>query len=370
MSENSTFSPNEWLRLYLDAPSAAESAKFFDLLIENCVLPTIEKILSAKFGGGESDGRFSRRDYEDLRGECCLKIVGALRARKIAADALPPIKDFSAYCSTIIYNVWNAFVRERSPNRENLKNKIRYALDTDYRFAAEADNENGNFYRLREQNLPPSAMSVEQLTAIVKEECKLFAQANLPDMLAVIFEKANGSLKIGQLIEIVAELWLVRDLPTVSLDDFQTRTARKIVRHEDLEMRLTLEYVWNEIRALPVFQRVALLYNLRDERGGEMLFSFFNTRIATLAELAEAMNLDKTQFVKLLPQLPFDDKRIAAAMNLTVKQIGNLRKVARDNLHRRLNGKAKRNRAAEETEIFNFTREDEIDAAIPGEFLN
>jgi len=70
MSENVTFSPDEWLRLYLNAPSAAESAKFFELLIENCAFPTIEKILLAKFGGKESTAIFSRQDYEDLRGEC------------------------------------------------------------------------------------------------------------------------------------------------------------------------------------------------------------------------------------------------------------------------------------------------------------
>jgi len=299
-----------------------------------------------------------------------VKIVGVLRARKIAPDAFSPIEDFSAYSAMIVYNVWNASVRKRAPNRENLKNKIRYSLDKDKRFVTESDGSGGKFYQLHKRTLKPSPISVEYLTAIIKEENEFFAQANLPDLLAAIFEKANGSLKIGQLVIIVAELWLVRDLPTVSLDDFQTRAAKKIVRHEDLEMRCTLEYVWKEIRALPVFQRVALLYNLRDERGGEMLFSFFNTRIAALDELAEAMNLDKTQFVKLLPQLPFDDNRIAAAMNLTVKQIGNLRKVARDNLRRRLDGKAKRNRAAEVTEIFNFTGEDESGAVITGEFLN
>ena len=97
MSENAKYSPDELLRLYLNAPSEAESAKFFDLLIEKCAFPTIEKILSAKFGGNESDARFSRRDYEDLRGECCVKIIGVLRSRKIAADTLPPINDFTAY---------------------------------------------------------------------------------------------------------------------------------------------------------------------------------------------------------------------------------------------------------------------------------
>ncbi len=370
MSEDSTLSPDEWLRLYLNAPSAAESAKFLDLLVGNCALPAIEKILAVKFGNPETNARFSRQDFEDLRGECCLKIIGALRARKIAANALPPINDFSAYCATIIYNVWNAFIRERSPNRESLKNKIRYALDKDWRFAAEDKDGNDIFYRLKEQNGEPSAMSAESLTASVREEYEFFAQANLPDLLAAIFEKADGGLKINRLVKIVAELWLVRDLPHVSLDDFHERAAAQIVRHEDLEMRCKLEYIWREIQALPFLQRVALLYNLRDERGGEMLFAFFNTRIAALGELAEAMNLDKTQFAELLPQLPFDDRRIAAAMNLTVKQIGNLRKVARDNLRRRLDGKSKRNRAAKAAEIFNFTGEDENGAALSGEFLN
>ena len=101
-----------------------------------------------------------------------------------------------------------------------------------------------------------------------------------------------------------------------------------------------------------------------------MLFAFFNMKIATLNELAAAMNLDKTQFANLLPQLPFDDKRIAAVMNLTVIQIRNLRKVARDNLRRRLDGKTKRKRTANRTEIFNFGDEDQNGTEIKSKFLN
>ena len=101
-----------------------------------------------------------------------------------------------------------------------------------------------------------------------------------------------------------------------------------------------------------------------------MLFAFFNARIAALAELAEAMNLTLAQFAELLPRLPFDDGKIAAAMNLTVRQIGNLRKAARDNLRRRLDGKAKRKSAAAETEIYTFIGEDEDGAAAASEFLN
>ncbi|MCY7345407.1 MAG: hypothetical protein LH614_04230 [Pyrinomonadaceae bacterium] len=368
MSENSLFSADELLRLFLNAPSEAECAKFLDALIEKCVLPMIEKILRAKFGDAKNDAVFSEQDYEDLRGECGVKIVGVLRSRKNAAGDFPPIKDFSAYCAAIVYNVWNGFVREKSPNRENLKNRIRYALDKDLRFVVQADGV--SLYQWREPNSVPSAMSVEHLTALVKEENGFFAPADLPDLLAVIFERANGSLTIETLVKIVADVWQVRDFPAVSLDDFHERAAPLFVWRADLEMRYKLEYLWREIRSLPVLQRVALLYNLRDERGGEMLWSFFNARLAALDELAEAMNLTRTQFVKLLPQLPLDDKKIAAAMNLTVKRIGDLRKTARDNLHRRLDGKAQRKSAAETAEIFTFIGDDEDDAAMTGEFLN
>ena len=370
MSENETSSPDEWLRLYLNTPSAAESAKFFDLLIENCACPLIEKILSAKFGGRENKARFSLQDYEDLRGECCVKIISALRVRKMAAETLPPIRDFPSYCSTIIYNVWNGFLREHSPNRENLKNKILYSLEKDSRFATLTDIENKIFYYLMEQKPTLSGLPTENLTQIVRQECEFFAQVQLPDLLACIFEKANGGLKISLLVKIVADLWQVRDLPHVSLDDFHERAVQKVNRNEDLEMRCKLEYIWREIRVLPILQRTALLYNLRDEQGGEMLFAFFNMKIATLNELAAAMNLDKTQFANLLPQLPFDDKRIAAVMNLTVIQIRNLRKVARDNLRRRLDGKTKRKRTANRTEIFNFGDEDQNGTEIKSKFLN
>jgi hypothetical protein len=368
MSENSTFSANESLRLFLLAPSEAESAKLLEALIEKCVLPTIEKILRAKFGDAKREV-FSEQDYEDLCGECGLKIVGVLRSRKIAPEDFLPIKDFSAYCAAIVYNVWNGFVREKTPNRENLKNKIRYALDKDYRFV-KADGDSGNLYCLKDHNIKPSAMSVERLTAIVKAENEFFAPVNLPELLAAIFEKAGGSLKIEMLVKVIADLWQVRDFPAVSLDDFYESDAPLTVRREDYEMRCKLEYLWKEIRALPVLQRVALLYNLRDERGGEMVLSFFNTRIAALDELAGAMNLTKAQFVKLLPQLPFEDKKIAAAMNLNVKQIGNLRKTARDNLRRRLDGKTRRAMKTEETEIYSFIGDDEDGAAMANEFLN
>jgi len=370
MSEHSTFSANELLRLFLVAPSEAESVKFFDALVKNHALPLIEKVLRAKFGGARGDAIFSEPAYEDLRGECCLKIVGFLRSRKVTPDA-NPIRDFSAYSAAIVYNVWNAFVREHSPNRENLKNKIRYALDKDRRFTFESAADGENLYRLR--RLPasnPAAASIEHLTALVEAECKFFATADLPDLLAGILEKADGTLKIEMLVKIVADLWQVRDLPAVSLDNVYPPASPGIIRRDIFEMRGKLDYLWQEIRALPVLQRVALLYNLRDERGGEMLYAFFNTRIATLGEIAEAMNLDKVQFAKLLPHLPFDDRKIVAAMNLTGKQIGNLRKVARDNLRRRLDGKAKRYRAVETVPVFSFTAEDSGDAAIGSEFLN
>lgn len=369
MSEESTTSADELLRLFLNAPSEERSAKFLDLLMENYALPTIKKVLWTKFGGLQNDSRFFQQNYEDLLGESCLKIVGVLRQRKITTD-IAPIRDFPAYCAVIGYNVWNSFVREQSPERESLKNRILYSLDKDGRFVKETDAGGEKFYYLQTHKSSVSLISIDEIIALIKKGFDAYAQAALPDLLAAIFDKADGGLTFEELLKIVADLWQVRDFPNLSLDDFTEDFPSSDFQKDAFEMRYKLEYIWQEIRALPVLQRTALLYNLRDERGGEMLLSFFNTRLAALVELAAAMNLTKAEFIKLLPHLPFDDKKIAGAMNLSVKQIGNLRKSARDSLRRRLEGKAKRKSKSEKAENYIFIVDDNDALMAKSEFIN
>lgn len=357
MSETFRFAADELLRLYLGAESAAECAEFLDSLVENHALPVIEKSLRAKFHSSFNNGFYlSDADFEDLCGESCLRLVEKLVALRNDADA-KPIRDFNGYAAVIAFNVWNEFLNDGAPNRKSLKNKIRYALGKSGEF--EVWRENDEIYgSLISHKQRIKEVSPEDLTIRVEKEFADFRNAALPDLIFEILEKANSALKLNDLTAIVARLWAIEDVRDVSLEDFRENNfSAEANRQSIFEMRFKLEQIWQEIRALPVNQRVALLYNLRDERGREMLFMFFNHKIASLREISEAMNLSLEDCAKVFPFLPLEDKAIAEKMNLTAKQVGNLRKVARENLRRRLAGKPKRQRTKEEDYFARETRE-------------
>jgi DNA-directed RNA polymerase specialized sigma24 family protein len=342
MPENSEFSADELMRLYLSAPLEENSARFLSLLIENHALPVIERSLRAKFQVSAQGGFYlAAQDFEDLCSESCLKLMQRLVALRNESNA-QKIHDFNSYAATVAFNTWNEFLNDGAPNRKSLKNKIRYALGKSKAF--DVWREKDDLYcGLIVHGRNPKQLSVENLTARLREEFVDFKSAALNDLLFEILEKANAALKINEIVAIVGRLWTVEDLPDVSLDGFRENVfLSKEDRRNDFEMRFELAQIWLEIRDLPVNQRVALLYNLRDERGREMLFVFYNAKIAALRELAGAMNLSPEECAKILPLLPLDDKTIAEKMGLTTKQVGNLRKIARENLRRRLAGKLKR----------------------------
>lgn len=342
MPENSEFSADELMRLYLSAPFGENYAQFLDLLIENHALPVIEKSLRAKFHESANKGFYlAAQDFEDLCSESCLKLVEKLSAmRNESGDKV--IRDFNAYAAVVAFNTWNEFLNDGAPNRKSLKNKIRYAIGKVAAF--EIWREKDEIYcGLVSHKRRFGKILTEDLTIRIHEEFADFRNAALPDLLAEILEKADSALKINELVAIVARLWAVEDLPVVSLDVYQTQNVSMNGNGQKVfEMRFELKQIWQEIRALPINQRVALLYNLRDENGREMLFMFFNLKIATLREISEAMNLSLEECANVFPFLPLEDKVIAERMNLTAKQVGNLRKVARENLRRRLAGKPKR----------------------------
>jgi hypothetical protein len=94
--------------------------------------------------------------------------------------------------------------------------------------------------------------------------------------------------------------------------------------------------VWAEIRALPVRQRVALLLNLAGPASQDMLSLLPATGVATWSEIAATLDIDADRLQALVPGLPHDDQQIAAELQVTRRQVINLRKCARERLARRL----------------------------------
>ena len=103
-----------------------------------------------------------------------------------------------------------------------------------------------------------------------------------------------------------------------------------------LESRQLLDRLWGEICQLPRRQRVALLCNLRSQQGVNVITLLPATGIASIEQIAAALEIPLPEFEQLWAELPLDDLRLAQYLGATRQQIINLRRSARDRLARRL----------------------------------
>jgi RNA polymerase sigma factor (sigma-70 family) len=104
-----------------------------------------------------------------------------------------------------------------------------------------------------------------------------------------------------------------------------------------LQLADMADAVWREIRVLPPQQRAAVLLNLRDADGAPALPHFIVAGVATLADLAAAVDLALAEFAELWRELPLPDAKIAERLGIARQRVINLRQAARKRLVRRLN---------------------------------
>jgi hypothetical protein len=108
----------------------------------------------------------------------------------------------------------------------------------------------------------------------------------------------------------------------------------------EAEQRAYLAALWAEIRQLPPRQCAALLLNLRDGEGRGVIALLPMRGVATMREMAAAMEMTAEEFATVWSDLPLEDNAIAGLLGATRQQVINLRKVARERLARRMRGYA------------------------------
>jgi hypothetical protein len=166
--------------------------------------------------------------------------------------------------------------------------------------------------------------------------------AKLNDLLAAIFDYVGAPVAFDELVSAIAALLQVKDETPASTEEEMEAGGAQLVSGEDVawqvEKRIFLQRLWEEVRELPLAQRSALLLNLREADGRGCLALFPATGVASLRQIAEALEISAERLAELWPQLPLDDATIAGLLDQTRQQVINLRKSARERLARRLKG--------------------------------
>ncbi len=332
---------------YIRAACEADSERLLTALVSECVEPVIRQVIRSKLRVRfDHQGRSSPDpDAEDIYDETLLQALARLKECK-ANPAEKAIGDLRSYVAVIAYHNCYEYLRLKYPQRHNLKNKLRYMLTHQPGMALWEDESGGlvgGFAAWRERG--ETRTRSDRLRRLLDDPPATlphgdFQRANPADLADAIFNYANHPIELDDLVEIFAALWGIKDKaerPNAGDEEFD-QFARVADPRADVEaevdQRLFLKWLWEEIVQLPVRQRMALLLNLRDEQGGVAAL-LPSAGVASLRQIAAALEMSDEEFARLWPRLPLDDASIAVLIGGARQQVINLRKCARERLARR-----------------------------------
>jgi hypothetical protein len=305
----------------LNAPTDDARERAIAELLSSHVYWRIDQILGGRF----RRSTLAPDQRDDVRAEILLKIVHRLY-RLVRDPQTEPPRDFPAYVSVIAFNTYDDFVRRAYPEWAKLRNRVRYALRNDERFA---------LWEVSGVALCGAAARAGAATAVqIPEEMRTVPGAELRANLAALFEQAGGPVAFDDVVSRLAAM----DRHVAEESHVLTDAAGAAGRGpgQELENLQFLRELWREICELPLNQRIALLLSARDAAGESVTQFLPITGVATIRQIGATLSLDAEEFGDLWNELPLEDTRIAVILRITRQQVINLRRSARDRLARRL----------------------------------
>jgi hypothetical protein len=349
VNTGSTLGNDAVLSPYLRAGDEPGASVALEKLICDQAQPLIEEIIRGKLRVGSRTGSdITEDDASDLLSEVTLKLVQRLRTLR-SDSAGKSISNLRGYIAMMAYNTCDGFLRKKYPRRYSLKNQIRYVL-THRNGLAIWENADGvwlcGFEEWRASGRSTNSSSARRLSenpARLETPKGPVEKLSPPDLLAAIFDSADGPVDLDTLVSVVGQIWQVKDSPmsdstsidadTIELNPIQTESPRNL--DVKMDQRRHLEKLWAEVCELPIRQRIALLMSLRDAKGCSVLALFPLIGIASIRHIAETLDMPSEKLAALWNELPLEDGALAESLGVTRQQVINLRKCARERLWRR-----------------------------------
>jgi RNA polymerase sigma factor (sigma-70 family) len=327
------------LAQYLECPDPGRSEALLEQLIVEHAQPGIQRVVRYKLA---FQGRNEAQDIEDVSGEVMVELIARLRDMKLGGTA-ESIGSFSGYTAVAAYHACNEYLRRKYPNRHRLKNRLRYLLNNEKKFAiweAEGTDWVCGFRKWQMDGAAPAPADRVSHWREVLGDLPHGQNASRPaELLSRVFERLRGPVMFDELVDIMAWLWGVEDpapVPEARAREIESAESDPGIR---MELSKWLNELWAQIRQLPQPQRVALLLNLRAGASSAAITLLPVTGTAGIPEIAETLGFTVDQLAAVWPSLPMEDLAIAERLGLSRQQVINLRKSARERLLRRIGGK-------------------------------
>ena len=309
---------DESLSPFIAADSEEERRSELETLLTQQVLPVVRKIVAQR-----QYGMLRSQDAEDITSSVVLRVMR--RLQRVAFERAEAIERLTDFAASSTRNAIHDFLRRHFPERARLKDRVRYVLTHDRRFRtwSSAAGPACGLASWPESNA----------TAPIPESFPRGDPAKTAEAVEALLRAGGGPLLVDDVVQTLAEAYCVPEQRSFDETAIADASHSHAVR---LEGRQRLEALWRELLALPPQQRTALLLNLRDADGANAIALFALLGIASLEEVAAAIDVPLPRLAQLWPRLPLDDLSIASILGVTRQQVINLRLSARQRLARRL----------------------------------
>jgi hypothetical protein len=296
-------------RSVIGAADESARASTVDELVARAI-PLIEAVVS-RYAKAFS----SPEDLRDVQATAMMRLVH--RLGDASGQERAPILRFNDFVATLAFNTANDLLRERFPARTRLKNRIRYVLGHSRHVASWRSTRGVAAGLSRWRGSEPAAFSEDVDLPVDDVESALLE----------LFHRAGASILLEDIVDVVARSWNVVETEVVPVEP--------VAAPAPSDDRENLAQLWSEIRTMRTHHRAALLLNLRD-RDSSAIELFILIGVATIDELAAALEMTTEELAAIWNSLPLDDNSIAARLGVTRQQVINFRRAARDRLARRL----------------------------------
>ena len=325
----------------LTATSDEHADEVLSQLIAGHAEPVIKGVIRFKLRFN-SHHETQRAEADDLQQDVVLQLVSQLqRFRKLPATH--PITDVRGMAAIIAHRTCARWMRRQFPERHALKNRLHYLLTRQRSFALWED-QNGKLlagFAVWQQQ-KKTASGARNLADVENLPAQIRKPRELAETVAGIFNYVDGPIEFDELVGAVAVIQGISDQPLESLAEDEDTGFEPSTPEPDpawrVEKKMFLQRVWEELKQLPLNQRSALLLNLKDASGFGSITLFPATGIASIRQLAAALEMTAERLAELWNDLPIEDARIAELLGLTRQQVINARKSGRERLARRLKG--------------------------------
>ncbi|HEV7396689.1 MAG TPA: hypothetical protein VGN86_09295 [Pyrinomonadaceae bacterium] len=345
------------LQPFLEANTPEEEEERLTHLINEHINPLVKQILRHKLQiyVNHRKENYRNPDLEEVQQEVQLQLLKRMFDLK-THPVRNPMVNLRSYVAATARNACDEYMRRKSPQRRQLRDHIRYCLLSHQDLALWEETSQGwltglSIWNSIEGLLPErDTMEVQQdLHQLLIERVDEVDARHLTlyNLITKILEIAGAPVGVDQLTTVIAKTYGIQDYPVTSFDGDPAGLRERLPSlqanpDELVEYREHLGSLWTEICQLPRRQRVALLCNLKNPQGVNVITLFPATRVASFEQIADALEIPQREFEVLWSKLPLDDLSLAQYLGISRQQVINLRRNARDRLSRRMKALEKR----------------------------